>query len=109
MRSRSRRVPRAAAPASLPVVPRLRLREGSTAWRVVEGETVAIDLGRGEYLTFNPTAAKAWSMLSEGATADELVRAIVGEFEVDPGPARRDLDAFLDELRSRGIIEEAGP
>ena len=84
--------------------PVLRLRPEAVAWRNVEGEVVALDLARSEYLTVNATGRVLWDALADGATEQEIVRRIVASFAVDEATAAADVAALLAELRTRGIV-----
>lgn len=52
----------------------------------------------------NPVGAKIYSMLDGTHTRDEIVAAIVEEFDVDEDRARADLQAFLDQLREHEMM-----
>ena len=53
----------------------------------------------------NDTGACVWNLLAEERTTDELAAAVAAEFEVDAATARRDVQAFLDEIARLGMIE----
>lgn len=86
----------------------LRLRGEGLHWIETDGEVVALDDRTLEYLGANPAAAALWQALSRGATRDELVAGLVTEFEVDEEQAGRDVDHFLAELETRGLLEGTG-
>jgi len=56
----------------------------------------------------NPVGGKIYSMLDGTHTTDDIVRALVEEFEVSEDQARKDLEAFLDELRDKEMLATAG-
>jgi hypothetical protein len=82
----------------------LRLRAEQIEWREVEGEVVVLDLADASYFAVNKTGAAVWPDLAAGSTRDELVAKIAGRFEVDEATASRDVDAFLDSVRERGLL-----
>jgi alpha-beta hydrolase superfamily lysophospholipase len=89
-------------------VRRYRVDEKRLATSHVEGEAVVLDVRGGTYFSLNRSAGALWSVLTRGATHDELVGALV---EPDAEPAvrqrvSRDVDAFLDSLRAEGMLEE---
>jgi len=53
----------------------------------------------------NDTGACVWNLLAEERTTDELAAAVAAESEVDAATARRDVQAFLDEIARLGMIE----
>ena len=52
----------------------------------------------------NPVGIKVYSMLDGSHSRDEIVQAVMEEFDVDDKTARSDVDAFLDELASEGML-----
>lgn len=83
---------------------RLRLRDTDLDWREVEGELVALDLRESRYLSVNRTGRVLWSALATGATREELVDSVVEAFAIDRTKAGADVDAFTNELDSRGLL-----
>ena len=54
----------------------------------------------------NGTGAFLWNLLSgKDMTEDELVSAVLSEYEVDEARVRIDVVAFATKLRENGIIE----
>lgn len=54
----------------------------------------------------NDTGSFIWKKLMSDITYDELLSAILDEYDVDEPTARLDLDGFLAEARSIGAIVE---
>jgi hypothetical protein len=86
-------------------VTELKLRADRLEWRSVGDEIVALDISDSTYLAVGAVGARIWPCLAEGTSLDEIVGIVVAEFEVDEETARRDLQAFLDELAERDLIE----
>jgi hypothetical protein len=87
---------------------RLRLRSESLSWRpTVDGEVIALDLAGSRYLSANPAAAQLWTRLADGATQHELEAVLVANFGISTDAARDDVDDFITDLRSRGLLVEA--
>jgi predicted anti-sigma-YlaC factor YlaD len=84
---------------------RVRLRGDRLEWRAVGEEIVALDIADSTYLAVGPVGAAMWPRLAEGASVEELVGVVLDQFEVDADTARRDIDAFLDELAARDLLE----
>jgi hypothetical protein len=82
----------------------IRLRESDLAWREIEGQIVAIDLSSSTYLAVNRSGTVLWPMLVAGTTKDALASALVQAFTLDDEAARRDVEAFLGELRDRRLL-----
>jgi hypothetical protein len=84
---------------------RLRLRTGSLEWRLVEGEVVAVDLERSEYLLVNRTGAALWRLLAEGSSPGELAADLVERYGLAPRRAEADVEVFVAALAQRGLLE----
>lgn len=57
-------------------------------------------------IALSESGALLWEKLEHGATEDELVDAMLAEYEVEREQAEADVRAFVGELRDEGIIEE---
>jgi predicted anti-sigma-YlaC factor YlaD len=84
---------------------RLRLRADRLEWRTVGDEVVALDVADSTYLAVGPVGAAMWPKLAEGTDLAELVGLVLKAFAVDEETARRDIVAFLGELRGRDLLE----
>lgn len=63
-----------------------------------------IDLGTGVYYSLRGSAVPAWRALRLGATRDEIVTALVGQFRVQPGEVEAAVDGFLVELEANDLL-----
>ena len=54
----------------------------------------------------NDVSAFVWEKMQEPVTKEELLQAVLSEFEVDEETASRDLDELLEKFAGLGIIEE---
>jgi len=79
-------------------------RDPQTASRVIAGEAVVLTPRNGRILTLNETGSRIWDLLADGPSAKDIVDRLVQEFEVTPDEARRDAEAFFDELVSRDMV-----
>jgi Coenzyme PQQ synthesis protein D (PqqD) len=72
------------------------------------GETVLLDVRRGQYHTLNEVGSRVWDLLRVGTTVGEIVRAIREEYEIPADwPADRveqDVRALLTQLHSVGLL-----
>lgn len=84
-------------------------RDPTTAHRTVADEGCLVVVPKRSVVeVLNPVAGKIYSMLDGTHTADDIVRAVVEEFDVKPDQAHQDLEAFLDELRNNEMLVTAG-
>ena len=78
--------------------------------REVAGSTVVVPLDPtntfGNMLKLNGTGKFLWEKLSVDVTLDDLVSALVAEYEIDAVTAKRDTERFLASLRALGALED---
>lgn len=84
----------------------LRLKDDRVAWRDVGGEVVALDLQESNYLGVNASGAVLWDLLAAGTTEAELAQKLVELHAIDDDVARRDVAAFVADLRARALLED---
>lgn len=86
-------------------------RHPESAFRPIgdEGGLVVLP-GRSEVKVLNPVGIKVFSLLDGAHTVDDIAAAVLEEFEVEADVAKRDIEAFLNQLRDAGMLEgtEAG-
>ena len=68
-------------------------------------EVVLLDANRGVYFSLNATGARAWQLLSEGLSFEQIRQALIEEFEVAADVLEADLKRLLDELAQNQLIE----
>lgn len=56
-------------------------------------------------ITLNAAGRYIWDLLAEHRTIEGLVVAVTERFDVDNQRARNDVQAFLDEIETMGLIE----
>jgi hypothetical protein len=54
----------------------------------------------------NETGAFIWRKLASETTYEQLLAAVLEEYDVDEKTAKADLDEFLEDARKCGVIEE---
>lgn len=78
--------------------------------REIAGDCILVPVGKTVYennglFVLNELAAYIWDILPDVSTEEEIVDAIVGEYDVDRENAGRDAAEFLEKLRGFGIID----
>lgn len=78
--------------------------------REIAGETILVPVGKTVYelnglFALNSLGAFIWDRLPEAESGEELLRAVLEEYEVDEATARADVSEFLAKLREMGIID----
>lgn len=74
------------------------------AWQDIAGQGVLLDLTSGEAVGLNAVGTLVWKLLGT-AEEEEVVAAVVREFDVDAATATRDLRGFLRLLEEKGLLE----
>lgn len=57
-------------------------------------------------IVLSESGALLYNRLKDGCSKEDLVAALTGEYDVSEEKASRDTDAFLDQMRSLGILLE---
>jgi hypothetical protein len=90
------------------------VRSQSVVARVVGGETLIVPI-RGKVgdlasiYRVNGTGSLIWKLLEFPTTFSRLVRAVADEFEVNRDLASQDVQEFLREMKSVGLVESPTP
>ena len=84
--------------------------------REIAGDYIIIPTGKTVFdfnglITLNEVGVSLWKMLQNEVTFDDLLQGILDEYDVEPAVAREDIQEFLDQLVSGGIMaaEEIEP
>jgi len=72
----------------------------------IDGQTAMLSLDQGHYYAVEGTAQRIWELIASPVTADELVDALVEEYDVDPATCRASVDRFLRRLLDAGLARE---
>jgi hypothetical protein len=83
-------------------------RHPDTAFRQVgdEGGLVVLPT-RAEVKVVNPVGAKVFGLLDGEHSLEAITEAVLEEFEITREEARRDIEAFLQDLAEHGMLAQA--
>lgn len=81
-------------------------RNPSTAWRVIQGEAVVLALDSKMLRGLNPAGSRVWELIDGRRSTEEIAARLVEEFDVDLARARDEVDAFVRDLLSKGLLTE---
>jgi hypothetical protein len=78
--------------------------------RAIAGETLVVPVrGRvgdlASIYQLNQSASRIWDALAQPVSLRELARVICDEFEVELEQAENDVQSFVEQLRSAGLID----
>ena len=89
-------------------VPLIVARTDGVVWRVVGADLVVYETASSLFVQLNRTGRLLWEALVDGpCTAASLTERLTTHFGVEPERAGADVDRFLDELRSAGLLSGA--
>ena len=78
--------------------------------REVAGESILIPVGKialdiKGMFTLTESGTLLYRKLTEDCTKEDLVQALLGEYEVDREKATEDVDTFLEQLETAGVLQ----
>jgi hypothetical protein len=82
----------------------LQLRSEGVSWTEVDGEVVALDVSAAVYIAANETGGMLWRALAAGSSREALAQLVIDAYDVPAEQAAADIDAFLADLRDRGLL-----
>jgi len=71
----------------------------------LDGEAVLLQPDAGIYYGMNEVATMLWDRLEEPTTVADLREVLLAEFDVEESVVDRDLQAFIEDLESAGLVE----
>lgn len=71
----------------------------------VRDEAVILAYGDGAYFALNAVGVRVWSLVQTEIRFEDLVAAVVAEFEVTAEVATQDLSTMLVALERHGLVE----
>jgi len=75
-----------------------------TAWRLIEGEAVILSLETKVLRGLNPVGSRVWELIDGQRSVEEIITAIVQEFDVTPQAAAEDVKRFVRELLDKSLV-----
>lgn len=73
--------------------------------RTVGDEAVFLDLKRERYLGLDDVSSRMWEALTAGVTIESAYQTLLAEFDVEPERLRADLEEFVQELATTGLVQ----
>ncbi|MCD6352720.1 MAG: PqqD family protein [Proteobacteria bacterium] len=75
------------------------------AWRVVEEDSVLLNLDTGYYYTLNEVGRFLWESLDGKKELSAIHKEILDHYDVDPETAKSDILELIDNLLKEGLVE----
>ena len=73
-----------------------------------EDGAVLLDIEQGICFSLNPVGLKIWDLLKKNTSLDQIVDALVTEFQVPREQLRSDALEFIDALRAKHLLHRKG-
>jgi hypothetical protein len=70
----------------------------------MDGDTVMMSIERGAYYGVAGVGSRVWELLAQPATIAQMAPLICAEFEVDELTCRADLQKFVQDLLTNGLV-----
>jgi hypothetical protein len=91
----------------------LYVRSETVVSRVIAGETLIVPISKGvgdlaSIYSLNSVATTIWEAISHPRSKSEIVQVIAREFETENTQLESDVEAFLVEMESVGLVTEVG-
>ena len=80
------------------------LREIANTWVVLPIGQTAVNFNG--MLSLNESGKMIWQQLEKGASEQQLVEALMQEYEVSAEKAKHDVVVFIENIRKIGCIED---
>lgn len=71
----------------------------------IDGEVVVMDLDRGDFFSLTGTAAAIWRKIDGTRSRSVLIAELAEEYARPEGEVTQDVDAFLAQLKTAGLID----
>ena len=85
-------------------------KRGEYVLREIAGEYILVPIGEtamkmNGMVTLNDVGVFIWNKLKEECTSEELLKAILDEYEIDEEQAKSDLNEFLHQMEQAQLIQ----
>jgi hypothetical protein len=89
------------------------VRSSSVVSRVIAGETLIVPVRKGvgdlaSIYSLNEVASSIWQAIAQPRSKDEIVETIERDFEADRAMLETDVEDFLSEMSSAGLVNTTG-
>ena len=80
------------------------IRSKNVAWKVLDCESVVLNLDSGIYFTLNTTGTAVWERIDGATSLEEIGRGLWEQFEITGEQAQRDLLELTQTLLDEGLV-----
>lgn len=85
--------------------------KGEFILRQIAGDNILVPVGEtalasNGLITLDPVGLEIWQGAEQGLGRGEILQRVLDRFDVDAKTAEEDMNAFLEQLRAAGLLEE---
>jgi len=78
--------------------------------REIAGQWVVVPLGSrvvefNSIMTLTESGAVLWKLMEKGSGEDEMIKALLAEYDAEESVVREDVHAFVESMEDKGICE----
>jgi hypothetical protein len=73
--------------------------------RTFQNESVLLNLDSESYHGLDDVGTRMWQALSQSAKIQAAYESLLPEYEVDAATLQKDLEAFIENMVERGLVE----
>lgn len=70
----------------------------------IDGEIVAMNLDNGDFFSLTQTGKEIWELIDQQSDREAIIAALAESYGAERSTIEADVDAFLAQLRSAGLI-----
>lgn len=70
----------------------------------LDGEAVLLNVTSGYYFGLDPVGSRIWNALTASESMEKALDGLLAEYQVDAESLRRDVEAFVEQLREHGLL-----
>jgi hypothetical protein len=81
---------------------RFGLNEPAVVADVIDGETIIMNLEKGDYYSLNQSGGELWALLAAGLRRADVLQTVARRY--DPAPSAEEIDCFIGKLLTHNLI-----
>lgn len=86
-------------------------RKNNYVIKNIGNENILVPIGKevlnlNGILVLNDTARFIWDRLEKENSAEELIKSVINEYDIDIKTAEKEVEIFIEELKSRGLVAD---
>jgi hypothetical protein len=71
---------------------------------IIDGEAVLVNLETGSYYSIDSVGAVVWNYIEKGLSSDQIIEAIVAQYDGKPADIAKDVQQLLEDLKAEFLL-----